>query len=71
VAEDFSIWNTKKNDIEFYDKVMDLYPDYPKIWRYNLVARYKAKVKGYFSNFSKIRLSIKYFGLNFIMKKWN
>jgi hypothetical protein len=50
-------------------KLLDLYPDYPKIWRYNLVARYKAKVKGYFSNLSKIRLSIKYFGLNFIMKK--
>jgi hypothetical protein len=44
----------RKNDIEFYDKVMDLYPDYPKIWGYNLVARYKAKVKGYFSNLSKI-----------------
>jgi hypothetical protein len=37
-----------KNDIECYDKVMDLYPDYPKIWWYNFILGYKQKIKEYF-----------------------
>ena len=51
----------RKKDIECYNKVMDLYPNYPKIWWYNLVTRYKAKVKEYFSNLSKIRIINKIF----------
>ena len=33
----------RKDHIECYDNVMDLYPNYPKIWRYTLISRYKAK----------------------------
>ena len=37
-----------KEDIECYDKVMEPRPIYPKIW-YNLILRYKQKVKEYLS----------------------
>jgi len=38
-------WN---RDIECYDKVMEPRPNYHKIW-YNLILRYKQKVKEYLS----------------------
>jgi len=33
----------RKKDIEWYDKVMDLYPDYPKIWWDKAVLAFKHK----------------------------
>jgi hypothetical protein len=36
-----------KGDIECYDKVMELHPNYPKIW-YNLVLGYIQKIREYF-----------------------
>jgi hypothetical protein len=35
----------RKGDIECYDKVMKLYPNYPKIWWYNLVLGCKQVAK--------------------------
>ncbi|HET9805731.1 MAG TPA: hypothetical protein VFP49_02365 [Nitrososphaeraceae archaeon] len=43
----FSYELQKKKDIECYDKVMDIYPNYPKIWWHNLVLAFKQKIKGY------------------------
>ena len=37
----------KKKDIECYDKVMDIHPNYPMII-YNLVLAFKQKTKEYF-----------------------
>ena len=37
-----------KGDAECYDKVMDTYPNFPKIWWYNLVLAFKQKTKEYF-----------------------
>ena len=31
----------RKGDIECYDKVMEQHPNYPKIWWYRLVLRFK------------------------------
>jgi hypothetical protein len=35
-----------RKEIECYDKVMELHPNYPKIW-YNLSLEYKQKAKEY------------------------
>ena len=35
----------RKDHIESYERDMNLFPNYPKIWWYNLVLRYKAKGK--------------------------
>lgn len=40
----FSYELQRKDDIECYDNIMEQHPNYPKIWRYNLVLRYKSKV---------------------------
>ncbi|HET9807605.1 MAG TPA: hypothetical protein VFP49_11900 [Nitrososphaeraceae archaeon] len=48
----FQCWNIFscelqwKRDAECYDKFMDIYPNYPKIWWYNLVLAFK-KAKEY------------------------
>ena len=34
-----------KGDAECYDKVMDTYPNFPKIWWYNLVLAFKKRLK--------------------------
>jgi hypothetical protein len=50
----------RKDHIECYERVIDLYPNYPKIWCYNLVLRYKAKEKDVLDIKVKLLLSIKY-----------
>jgi|GEM_PF-2471478 len=49
----------RKDHIECYERVMDLYPN-PKIWWYNLVLRYKAKGMNVFEIRVKLLSSIKY-----------
>ena len=48
LLDNFSCKLQKKRDIECYDNLMCLYPNYPKIWWYNLVLGYKQKIKEYF-----------------------
>jgi hypothetical protein len=40
----------RKGDIECYDKFMEQYPNYPKIWWHNLILLFKQKAKEYFKS---------------------
>lgn len=55
----------RKDHIECYERVMDLYSNHPKIWWYKLVLRCKAKGKGCFRNKSKTTIINKIFGFLF------
>lgn len=56
----FSYELQRKDHIECYKRVNDLYPNYPKICWYNLVLRYKAKGMNVFEIKVKLLSSIKY-----------
>ncbi|MGZ5551953.1 MAG: hypothetical protein ACXWE7_14320 [Nitrososphaeraceae archaeon] len=43
----------RKEDIECYEKAMELHPNYPKIW-YDRGLRYKQKAKQYFKRLNHL-----------------